>query len=132
MIPLIVSANDGIPRLIGGKQHDSSYVSCCYGYNGGFQESHRKIGGEFDYCKSRKIREGFIFAKLRMRSFRKIKSLRNAEISLLLTDIGKSCPSREFLASQICYLTLFAEIKFSRKFPDLQFYKYMRVYVLFN
>ena len=35
--------------------------------------------------------------------------------------MGKSCPSREFLASQICLLTLFAKIKFSRKFPDLQF-----------
>ena len=27
-----------------------------------------------------------------------------------------------FLASQICLITLFAKIKFSRKFPDLQYY----------
>ena len=52
----------------------------------------------------------------------KIKSSRNGEITLSFTDIGKSCPSRKFLASQICLLTLFAKIKFSRKFPDLQYY----------
>ena len=56
-----------------------------------------------------------------MRSFVKIKSSRNAEITQSFTDIGKSCPSREFLASQICLLKLFAKIKFSRKFPDLQY-----------
>ena len=31
-------------------------------------------------------------------------------------NIGKSCPSREFLASRICLLALFAKIEFSRKF----------------
>ena len=31
-----------------------------------------------------------------MRSFVKIKSLRNGKIILSFTDIGKSCPSREF------------------------------------
>ena len=51
----------------------------------------------------------------------KIKSLRNREITLSLTDIGKSCTSRKNLSSQICLLTLFAKIKFSRKFPDLQY-----------
>ena len=56
-----------------------------------------------------------------MRSFAKIKFSRNAEITLLFTDIGKSCPSGEFLVSQICLLTLFAKIKFSQKFPDLQY-----------
>ena len=55
-----------------------------------------------------------------MRSFVKIKSLRNVEITLSFTDAGKSCPSGEFLVSQIYLLTLFAKIKFSRKFPDLQ------------
>ena len=43
--------------------------------------------------------------------FVKIKSLRNALITLLFTDIGKSYHSREFLASQIFLLTLFAKIK---------------------
>ena len=51
----------------------------------------------------------------------KIKSSRNAENTLLFTDIGKSCPSREFLASEICLKTLFTKIKFSRLFPDLQY-----------
>ena len=55
-----------------------------------------------------------------MRSFMKIKSSRNAEIALLFTDICKSCPSREFLASQICLLKLLAKIKLARKFLDLQ------------
>ena len=34
----------------------------------------------------------------------KVKSSRNGKIILSFTDIGKSCPSREFLASQICLL----------------------------
>ena len=50
------------------------------------------------------------------------KSLQNAEITLSFTNISKSWPRREFLASQICLLTLFAKIKFSRKFQDLQYY----------
>ena len=45
-----------------------------------------------------------------MRSFVKIKSLQNGEITLLFTDIGKSYPS--FLALQIRLLTLFAKINF--------------------
>ena len=56
-----------------------------------------------------------------MRSIAKIKSSRNAEITQPITDIGKSCPSREFLASQVCLLKLFAKIKFSGKFTDLQY-----------
>ena len=36
-------------------------------------------------------------------------------------NIGKSYPSRKFQTLQICLLTLFAKIKFSRKFPDLQY-----------
>ena len=51
----------------------------------------------------------------------KIKSSKNGEITLSFTDIVKSCPSRDILASQVCYLTLFAKIKFSQKFPDLQY-----------
>ena len=51
----------------------------------------------------------------------KIKSSRNAEITLSFTVIGKSCPSRHFLASQICILMLSVKIKLSRKFPDLQY-----------
>ena len=40
---------------------------------------------------------------LQMRSFVKIKLLRNGEITLLFTDAGKSCPSCDFLMSQICF-----------------------------
>ena len=54
-----------------------------------------------------------------MRSFMKIKSSRNRETTHLITDTGKSCPSCKFLTSPVCLLTLFAKIKFSRKFPDL-------------
>ena len=56
-----------------------------------------------------------------MQSFVKIKSSQSREITLSITDIGKSCPSREFLTSQVCLLTLFAKIKFSQKNPDLQY-----------
>ena len=55
-----------------------------------------------------------------MRSFVKIKHLQNGEISLSFTDVGESCSSCEFLTGQICLLTLFAKIKFSQNFPDLQ------------
>ena len=54
-----------------------------------------------------------------MQSLVKIKILkkwRKGEIALLFTDIGNSCPSREFLTSQIYPLTLFEKIKFSRPF----------------
>ena len=50
-----------------------------------------------------------------------MKSSRNREITLLISDIGKLCLSREFLTSQVCLLTLFAKIKFSRKFQDLRY-----------
>ena len=46
-----------------------------------------------------------------MRSFVKIKSSRNGENILPFTNIGKSCPSRDFLMSKIGTLTLFAKIK---------------------
>ena len=36
-------------------------------------------------------------------------------------SLCKSCPSSKFLTSQICLLTLLAKIKFSRKFPNLQY-----------
>ena len=35
-------------------------------------------------------------------------------------DVGKSCSSCEFLMSQIRLLMLFAKIKFSQKFVNLQ------------
>ena len=71
------------------------------------------------YCKFENICKDFIFTN--MRSFAKIKSSPNVEIILLFTDIGKSRPSLDFLLSQIRILTQFTKIKFSRKFPDLQY-----------
>ena len=56
-----------------------------------------------------------------MRSFMKIKPSRNGKINMSFIDIGKSCLSHEFFTSLICLLMLFAKIKFSRKFPNLQY-----------
>ena len=56
-----------------------------------------------------------------MRIFVKIKPSRNGKITLSFIDIGKSCLSREFFTSLMCLLMLFAKIKFSRKFPNLQY-----------
>ena len=59
-----------------------------------------------------------------MQSFVKIKSSQNGEITLSTTDIGQSYPSHEIFRLQVCLLTLFVKIKFSRKFPDLQYTVY--------
>ena len=56
-----------------------------------------------------------------MRSFVKIISSRNDEIALTFVNMAKPCPSHGFLISQICLLMLFAKIKFSRRFPNLQY-----------
>ena len=58
-----------------------------------------------------------------MRSFVKIKSSRNGEIILSFTDIGTFVhhAAVAIFTSQICLLTLFAKVKFSRKFPNLQY-----------
>ena len=65
-----------------------------------------------------------------MQSFVKIKPSRNGKITLSFTDIGKSYPSREFLTSQICLLKAVREIKFSRKFMNLQ-HGVFRVYACY-
>ena len=68
------------------------------------------------------LRKGFNFREtshmrsfVNMRSFVKIKSSQNGEITLSITDIGKSCTSREFLSLQECLLMRFAKIKFWRE-----------------
>ena len=77
-----------------------------------FEYSYTLIRVYSKYCKFGNFRECFV----------KIKSSRNAEITLSANDIGNSCPSGEFLVSQMCLLTLwFAKIKFSRKILDLQY-----------
>ena len=58
---------------------------------------------------------------MRVLFFLKTKSSRNGENTLSFTDIGKSCHSHNFFMSQIGLLTLFAKIKFARKFPNLQY-----------
>ena len=57
-----------------------------------------------------------------MWSFVKIKPFPNGKIPLSFTHVGKSCPSCEFLTWQICLLMLFEKIKFSPKFPNLQYW----------
>ena len=51
-----------------------------------------------------------------MQSFVKIKSSWNGEITLLFTNIGKSCPSCKFLSTQICLKSLF--MKYFTKFNE--------------
>ena len=65
---------------------------------------------------------GFYSPKtLQMRSFVKINPSRNGKINLSFTDFHISCPIREFPTSQICLSILFAKIKFSREFLNLQY-----------
>ena len=65
------------------------------------------------YCKFENFREDYIFAHFAYAEFRENKILANCRNHF--TDICKSCPSREFLASQTCLLKLFAEIKILTK-----------------
>ena len=53
-----------------------------------------------------------------MRSFVKIRPLRNGEVTLSFTYVGKSCLSCEFLKSQICLLRLFRENKILAKISE--------------
>ena len=56
-----------------------------------------------------------------MRSFVKIKCSRNGEITLSFTDICiQIMPKSRIFNVANMFLTLFAKIKFSRKFPNLQ------------
>ena len=49
------------------------------------------------------------------------KILTNWRDHSVYTDIGISRPCHEFSTTQICVLTLFAKIKFSRKYPNLKY-----------
>ena len=70
------------------------------------------------YCKSGNFREGFIFAKLRICEVSWKLNPREIAKPLSFTDIVKSCLSCEVWTSQICLLTLFTKIKFSRKISE--------------
>ena len=58
----------------------------------------------------------FTYAK-----FRENTPSRNGKNTLSFIDIRKPCLSRDFFTSLICILMLFAKIKFTRKFPNLQY-----------
>ena len=58
----------------------------------------------------------FAYAK-----FRENKIHAKWQNSLSFIDIRKPCLSRQFFTSLICLLMLFAKIKFTRKFPNLQY-----------
>ena len=60
----------------------------------------------------------------------KIKPSRNGKITLSFIGIVKSCLSREIFTSLRCVLMLFLKIKFSQKFPNLQYYYSVRVLFL--
>ena len=71
-----------------------------------------------NYCKFEYFHET---SHSHVQSFMKIKPSPNGEITLPFTDVGKSCTRCEFSTSQTCLLTLFAKIKFSLKFLNLQY-----------
>ena len=74
------------------------------------------------YCKLENFHEGFIFTNLHVQSFVKSKPSWNGEITLSFTDMGKSCPSGEFLRLQICLLTnVFHENKILTKIDSITF-----------
>ena len=60
------------------------------------------------YCCNHLIVTSEIFASF---IFAKTKPSWNDNMTLSFTDVGKLCPSREFLTSLICLLTLFAKNK---------------------
>ena len=70
------------------------------------------------YCNFRNF-VGFYF---RMCEVLGKLNLKNDKITLSFIDVGKLGPHREFLTWQICLLPLFLKIKFSQKFPNLQYY----------
>ena len=86
-------------------------------------ESHAELTSRIFHANQTSIVNSEMFASVffsRNFAYTKLcenKILAKWRITLSFTDIGKSCSSCEFLASQICLLTLFAKIKFSRKFP---------------
>ena len=74
------------------------------------------------YCKFGNFWRGLYFRETsHMRSFVKIKSSRNDKITLSFIGLGKPCLGLEFFTSLIGLLMPFAKIKFSRKFPNLQY-----------
>ena len=53
-----------------------------------------------------------------MRCFVKTEPSPNGEITMSLTDVGKSCPGRKFLMSQICFFEAFRENKILSKISE--------------
>ena len=60
--------------------------------------------------------------------FERVLFLRTFAITLLSTDVGKSCSKCEILTTQICLLSLLVKIKFSQKLLNLQYINLQYVY----
>ena len=71
------------------------------------------------YCKFEIFARVYFRETSHMRSFVKITYSRIGKITLSFTDEDKSCHSHEFKPRKYV-LTLFAKMKLSRKFPNLQ------------
>ena len=56
-----------------------------------------------------------------MRSFVKLNPTQNGKITLSFTEMGISCPSHEFLISQICFFNAIRENKILTKIANLQY-----------
>ena len=65
-----------------------------------------------------------------MRSFVKIKFSRKDKITLLFTDMRKSCPNHNFF--YIANMSFNANIKFSQKFPNLQYTLFTNFFLIFR
>ena len=71
-------------------------------------ENLEKVSCTVCYCKFVNFREGLFsrnFAYVRFRENEIFTKWRNHSVILSFTDMVKSCPSHEFIVSQICYLT---------------------------
>ena len=55
------------------------------------------------YCKFGNFRESYFREISHMRSFVKIKPSRIGDITLSFTDIGKSCPVRDFYIANVSF-----------------------------
>ena len=92
----------------------------------------------FAFCRFGNFSEGFYFCRFSHEAslltvdseiFARVLFSRNGENALSFVSMAKSCPSHEFLMSQICLLMLFAKIKFSPKFPnDSTYISYCMMY----
>ena len=79
------------------------------------------------YCKFRNFHQCFIKWNW---SFVKIKPSQNGEITLLFTDVGKSCPSFEFSMLKICIFNAILENKILAKISKFTLAGYKNSYLI--